>query len=441
MGKLETPSVVLAPVVDLIPNSTNSRTHGKEQIRLIANSIQSFGFTNPILIDNNNKIIAGHGRVEAAKFLGITDVPTIRLENLSQDQIRAYVIADNRLAEKAGWDDSILAAELQYLLTLQPEFDISVTGFAIPEIDILLEAEQSSTDRDDQFDASSQTISTSQFGDQWCLGRHRIVCGNATEEDFYSTLLGTKRAEIVFVDPPYNVKIDGNVSGKGAIKYPDFMMASGEMTDAQFVCFLSQTFGLLARYSQNGSVHFVCMDWRHTESLLTASRKAYDSFLNLCVWVKDAGGQGSFYRSRHELVFVFKNGKRKHRNNIHLGRFGRYRTNIWEYPSVKTASKSSDEGNLLSLHPTVKPVALIADALLDSSKRGDIVLDTFLGSGSTLIAAERVGRTCYAIELDPRYVDVAIRRWQRYTGSHAIHASTNRTFNETGERAAEANGE
>jgi hypothetical protein len=217
-------------------------------------------------------------------------------------------------------------------------------------------------------------------------------------------------------------------------------MASGEMTEAEFAEFLTRALGLLAEYSTPGSLHFLCMDWRHMKELLAASGEAYHALLNVCVWVKDNGGMGSLYRSRHELVFVFRNGKDSHRNYVQLGRFGRNRTDVWEYPGVNTLSRQGEEGNLLALHPTVKPVQLVADAILDCTTRGEVVLDAFLGSGSTLIAAERVGRICHGIEIDPVYVDVAIRRWQRLTGDHALNVATGKTFDvsvETQETAHE----
>jgi DNA modification methylase len=340
------------------------------------------------------------------------------------------VIADNRLAEKAGWDKAILAIELQHLLTIESEFDVTVTGFEIAEIDLLLSPGDERADPDDLLDVEELAEPVTRAGDLWKLGRHQIVCGSAVEQDPYARLLGPKRADVVFIDPPYNVPIAGNVSGKGAIQHREFPMASGEMSEFEFIFFLTSSLRLLARNSAEDSVHFVCMDWRHIGELLTAGREVYDSVLNVCVWVKNNGGMGSFYRSRHELVFVFRNGKGTHRNNVQLGRYGRNRTNVWEYPSINTASKSSEEGNLLVLHPTVKPVALVADALLDCSARGDLVLDAFLGSGSTLIAAERTGRTCCGIELDPLYVDTAIRRWQRHTGDHAVHAESGKRFDE-----------
>jgi DNA modification methylase len=246
----------------------------------------------------------------------------------------------------------------------------------------------------------------------------------------YRNLMGNKRAAMVFTDPPFNVRIDGHATGNGAIRHREFAMASGEMSEAEFVAFLNNSLRWMTDFSANNSVHFICIDWRHVGELLAAGKQNYDEFLNLCVWVKDNGGMGSFYCSQHELVFVFRKGKGPHRNNIQLGVFGRNRTNVWQYPGIHTLSKQSGEGNLLELHPTVKPVAMVADAILDCSARGDLVLDPFLGSGTTLVAAERVGRICYGIEIDPIYVDVAIRRWQKFTGEAAVHATTGKRFNE-----------
>jgi DNA modification methylase len=423
-------AVKYQPVGSLVKFSGNARSHSKHQIRQIAASIKAFGFTNPVLIDSSSTIIAGHGRVEAAELLGMVEVPTIRLENLTKDQIRAYVIADNRIAEKAGWDKSILAIELQHLLTIDSDLDVTVTGFEIPEIDLVLSQAVAEPDPDDRFEIDLTNRAVTEPSDVWRLGKHRILCGSSLDEASYRTLLGARRANVVFVDPPYNVAIDGHVSGNGSVHHREFAMAAGEMNEAEFMIFLTTSLRLLARYSTADSVHFICMDWRHIGELLAAGKQIYDALLNLCVWVKNNGGMGSFYRSRHELVFVFRNGKGHHRNNIQLGEYGRNRTNVWEYAGINTMYRQGDEGNLLSLHPTIKPVALVADAMLDCSARGDIVLDSFLGSGSTLIAAERVGRICYGIEIDPAYVDVAVRRWQRHTGDHAIRASTGKRFDD-----------
>jgi len=411
-------------------NPNNARTHSKTQIRQIAASIEAFGFSNPVLIDSRNMIIAGHGRLAAAKLLGMDRVPTIQIEGLSEEQIRAYVIADNRLAEKAGWDKTILSIELQHLLTIDGQLDVTITGFEIPEIDLIISEARQQPDQDDALDSASLGPTVTQPGDLWLLGKHRVLCANSLEETSFTALMATRRAHVAFIDPPYNVRIDGHVCGNGSIHHREFPMASGEMNEFEFAAFLTTSLRLLSRYSTNGSAHFVCMDWRHADQLLAAGKQNYNSLLNICVWVKKNAGMGSFYRSQHELVFVFRNGTAPHRNNVKLGQYGRNRTNVWDYPGASTFSRNGDEGNLLALHPTVKPVSLVADALLDCSARGDIVLDSFLGSGSTLIAAERVGRVCYGIEIDPLYVDVAIRRWQRHTGDHAIHAATGKHFDE-----------
>ena len=420
-------AVVYQEIQNLIPYPRNARTHSKRQIRQIAGSIDAFGFTNPVLVDRSGTIVAGHGRVEASKLLGMNKVPTICLENLNEDQIRAYILADNKLAEKAGWDNAILAIELQHLTSIDLGFDVSLTGFEIPEIDLILQENKAEEQDEEPVEISTEPALTKP-GDVWLLGNHRLICGDALDESVYSALMNGETADLVFTDPPYNVKIDGNVCGKGSIRHREFAMASGEMTEAEFVGFLSRALGLLERYSKPGSVHFVCMDWRHTGEILTAGKQTYDTLLDLCVWAKDNGGMGSLYRSQHELVFVFRKGLESHRNNIQLGKFGRNRTNVWRYPGVNTLSRSGDEGNLLALHPTVKPVAMIADAILDCSAPGDIVLDNFCGAGSTIIAAERVGRTCYAIEIDPVYVDTAVKRWERRTGKLAIRAASRQLF-------------
>ena len=419
-GPLGELSIKYQPVTALKPNPHNSRTHSKRQIRQLADSIKEFGFTNPILIDSQNMIVAGHGRCQAAKLLRIDRVPTIRLEDLTQDEIRAYIIADNRLAEKAGWDTSTLAIELQHLVTLD-SFDISLTGFEVPEIDLIIEGSHELKSAPNEVIDLDGGPAVTRKGDLWILGKHRVICGSSLEEPTFTKLMGRRRVDVVFTDPPYNVSIDGNVCGKGSIHHREFAMASGEMNQAEFVTFLTASLSSLSRFSRPGSIHFICMDWRHMPELLQAGERCYGELLNLCVWVKNNGGMGSFYRSRHEMVFVFKNGKGAHRNNVQLGKYGRNRTNVWEYPGVNTLSNNPEEGKLLALHPTVKPVALVADALLDCSARGDLVLDSFLGSGTTLLAAERVGRRCYGIEIDPLYVDVSIRRWQRCTGERAMH--------------------
>ncbi|HEX5126349.1 MAG TPA: DNA methyltransferase, partial [Rhodocyclaceae bacterium] len=389
----------------LISDPRNPRVHSPRQIKQIARSIQAFGFNVPILIDSQNKILCGHGRVLAAQQLGYTEVPTICLTHLTSAQARAFAIADNRLTENATWDDILLGEIFAELSTLELDFSLEDTGFTMGEIDLRIEglASSSEHDRADTADAlidETDLPSVCQPGDVWQLGPHRIFCGNALEEASYQSLMQTSQAHLVFIDPPFNVPIQGHVSGHGKTRHREFAMASGEMSTEAFTQFLQQSFILLAAHSHAGSIHFVCMDWRHLSETLAAGHAVYDEFKNICVWVKDKGGMGSLYRSQHEMVLVFKHGTHPHRNNIELGRHGRYRTNVWNYPGANTLSRQGTEGDLLALHPTVKPVALIGDAILDCSARGEIVLDTFLGSGSTVLAAHRVGRLCYGMEID-----------------------------------------
>ncbi len=426
---LEQLFIVYQPIDQLKPNPHNARIHPKRQLRQIRESIREFGFTNPIIVDAENRIIAGHGRLAAAKLLGITTVPTIRLDGMTKEQIRAYIIADNKLSENAGWDKEILAVEFRELLALDC-FDIAVTGFETTEIDLIMEEAKAAPEKEATPEPDFDQEPVTKPGDVWLLRKHRIICGNSLHQATHRNLMGGRRAAMVFTDPPYNVRIDGHVTGNGAIRHPEFAMASGEMSEAEFVSFLITSLKLLCDFSANNSVHYICMDFRHLSELLAAGRQNYDEFLNMCVWVKNQGGMGSFYRSQHELVLVFRKGKGPHRNNVQLGQFGRNRTNVWQYPGIQTLSKQSEEGNLLAFHPTVKPIAMVADAILDCTARGEIVLDAFLGSGTTLLAAERVGRVCCGIEIDPIYIDVAIRRWQNYTGDAAIHESTGKRFDE-----------
>ena len=407
----------------------NPRTHTRRQIRQIAESIKKFGFVSPVLIDGSDGIIGGHGRVEAAKLVGMSDIPTVCVDHLTPDEIRAYVIADNRLAELAGWDRQLLALELQDL-SVQPNFDVTITGFETAEVDILIgELGGEGTDEADEVPEIDRTKpAVSRPGDLWRVGEHSLLCGDALDRECYARLLGAAKAQLVFTDPPYNVAIAGNVSGLGKFKHGEFAMASGEMSQREFTRFLLTSFAHLCASSADGSVHFVCMDWRHMREVLDAAEDTYEELKNLCVWAKTNSGMGSFYRSQHELVFVFKNGTAPHVNNVELGRFGRNRSNIWRYPGVNAFGKERDAA--LGMHPTVKPLALVADAIMDCSKRGAVVLDPFAGSGTTLIAAERTGRRGYGIELDPHYVDAILRRFDALYGLKAAHGQSNRRFAE-----------
>ncbi len=419
-------SVVVRLVTDLKPRARNPRMHSKKQIRQIADSIREFGFVNPVLVDAMDRIIAGHGRVDAAKLLGMTEVPTVCVDHLSEEQIRAYVIADNKLAENAGWDRSLLRIEL---LEIEANFEVSIPllGFETAEVDaICAEGAEGRTGDDEVPPVDVTRPAVSRPGDLWRIGRHFVLCGDALRPESWERLLNGERAQMVFTDPPYNVKIDGHVSGLGKARHEEFAMASGEMDEAEFTRFLATVFGNLAAHSVDGSIHYICMDWRHSREVQDAARGPYSELKNICVWTKTNGGMGSFYRSQHEFVFVYKNGTATHINNVELGKYGRYRTNVWNYAGVNTFGR--DREKELAMHPTVKPVAMVADAILDASERNAIVLDAFGGSGTTLVAAERTGRRGYALEISPHYVDTIVKRVSEAVGQEAILAGTNQTF-------------
>ena len=372
----------------LHPNPRNTRTHSPKQIKQIVESISLFGFLGVVLAVRNGQIISGHGRWLAAKTLGLETVPVRYVDNLTPGQVRAFMIADNRIAENAGWDKRLLAEE--FIELQEAEITLDVTGFSVSERDAIIEAveDASPTRRVRKEDAAvePQERVVTRPGDQWRLGRHRLLCGSALEAASYRTLMDDARARMIFTDPPYNVPNEGFTGGLGKIKHPDFQMAAGEMGEEEFTDFLTTSLSHMREWSQDGAIQFVCMDWRHLTELLAAGKRADLEYKQLIVWMKSNGGMGTFYRSRHELIAAFKVGSVPHVNTFGLGDTGRYRTNVWEYAGVNTFRKGRmDE---LASHPTVKPVALVRDAILDVSERGDRVLDPFAGSGTTLIAAE-----------------------------------------------------
>lgn len=410
------------------PNPRNPRKHSKKQINQLANSMNLFGCVVPMLINQHNVIISGHGRLLAAKQLGFQEVPVVRLEHLSEEQATALMIADNKLTENSTWDELLLAEHFLDLSTVDLDFSLEVTGFEMGKIDFFIQGLSNFDDEDEDFTKVIDNLPViSQPGYLWQLGDHRIFCGNALEQEVYKALLGEEIVDMIITDPPYNVRIKGHASNRDTA-HAEFAMASGEMDKEAFITFLKTVFRLLTQHSRDGSIHYVFMDWRHVKEILAAGTDVYAEVKNLCVWAKENGGMGSLYRSGHELVFVFKHGKAPHVNNVDLGKHGRYRTNVWRYPGETSMRKGRQER--LAMHPTVKPLAMIADAILDCSNRNDLILDPFGGSGTTLLAAEKTGRRARLIELEPRYVDVTIRRWQRLTGKRAVHAESGKTFDE-----------
>ena len=426
-------SVSLRSVDELKPNPKSARTHPKRKIKDLAKAIRAVGFIGVIVVDELGMILAGHARHAAAKLLGMKTVPTICVTGLSDELMRAFVIADNKFSERAGWNREMLAAELEELSILLPalDLDISLTGFELGEIDVLLaDVGEEKPEPEDRLPPTAGPA-VSRRGDLWILGEHRLLCGDAREAADHARLMQGELAVMAFTDPPYNVRIGGHVQGRGRVKHDEFAFASGEMSTQEFEAFLAACLQAAAAVSRDGAVHFVCMDWRHIDLLMTVGRKIYGAMLNLVVWNKTNPGQGSFYRSQHELIGVFRAGAAPHQNNVELGKHGRNRSNVWTYAGVN--SFGADRDDALAMHPTVKPVALVADAMRDCSSKGDIVLDPFLGSGTTLMAAAKVGRRCFGLEYEPAFVDVAVRRWQAYTKVDAILNGEGRTFDEIAE--------
>ena len=426
------------PIDSLTQAKRKARTHSRKQIRQIADSIKRFGFTNPVLVDGDGGIVAGHGRVAAAKLLGLATVPVVSLSSLSAKERKAYALADNKLALNAGWDQDLLALEFRELI--DAGFDLELTGFSLAEVDFTLE--QATQSRTDTPDAAADRIpalapvAVSRPGDLWQLGRHRLLCGDAREPTHFEVLMAGDAAGLVFTDPPYNVPIDGHVSGLGRVRHREFAMGVGEMAEAAFVAFLAMALRNMAAQCRDGAILYVCMDWRHLAELSAAGRQCGLELKNLCVWNKTNGGMGTFYRSKHELVFVFKHGEAPHVNSFGLGDTGRYRTNVWDYPGISSIgpSRATD----LAMHPTVKPVALVADAIRDCSRRGDIILDPFAGSGTTVIAAQMTGRVARVIEYDPFYCDTILRRFEQFSGQPATLIGSGESFELVSESRAAA---
>ncbi|MCT2539961.1 site-specific DNA-methyltransferase [Sedimentimonas flavescens] len=421
------------PITALKPYERNARTHNDKQVDLIARSIREFGFNNPILIDGAQNIVAGHGRFEAAKRLGLATVPTVLLEHLTEAQVRAYRIADNRIAELSEWDPEILRVEIVDLSDLELagdlDFDVTLTGFDTAQIDVLIDgpaASAAAAPAETVEEPGPDAIAVARPGEMWHLGRHRILCGDALAEGSYAALMAGEAARMIFTDPPYNVPINGHVRTGETGSHREFAMGVGEMSESQFRDFLRVAIRQSAAKLMDGGISMICMDWRHVADLIEAGKAEGLTLINLCVWNKTNGGMGSLYRSKHEMICIFKKGAAPHVNNVELGRHGRYRTNVWDYAGVNTFRRGR-AADLVD-HPTVKPTALVADAIRDVSHKGEIVLDPFSGSGATLLAAEKSGRTARVIELDPLYVDVAIRRWQALTGQEAVLAETGEGF-------------
>jgi DNA modification methylase len=417
------------PIGEVKAYSRTLRKHSEKHVAACMGSLRAFGFLAPIVVDQNNVVVDGHALLLAAQSLGFVEVPVVRIGHLSPGLVQSCRIALNKLSEGAVWDPKALQLELTEIAPTLISHDIEVEalGFSIAEFDLM-----TVPDREEGREEADQlvpaTVAISRPGDLWVLGDHRLLCGDALNPEDFGQLMADEKARMSFCDPPYNLKVDGVISGLGKVKHREFAMASGEMSRNEFIDFLTRYMGNCAAYSLDGSVHFACMDWRHIVELVTAGEAAFNKFLNLVVWNKTNAGMGTMYRSQHELIGVFKAGTAAHKNNFGLGETGRHRSNVWTVAGANSFGKGRDED--LAVHPTVKPTSMVMEAILDVSERGEIVLDCFCGSGTTILASEKTGRRGRAIELDPRYVDVAIRRWQTLTGQSAVLASEGSAFDQ-----------
>lgn len=418
------PFTVEVVATDRLSLLDDLRVYSSSERRNLRRIGRRFGLQHqPLVIDDKNRVVIGEQALIAAQECQIAEMPVIRLASLGELEAKALMVAYQRLGE-IGKTDHAKLAEIVLRCEVELAFDVEDFGYEVAQLDVIIGAGVEEVEEEPPV---LQQQPVTELGDRWVMGNHSIVCGDALVGRTYDELLGGGKAQAVFADPPYGCQIDGFVAGRG--RHREFVMGSGDMSADELSRFYVKFNKEMAAHLATGAAIYEAIDFRSLDLLLRAASDVYGPLVNLAVWVKDRPGQGSFLRSQHELVLIFKN-KGKMRNNVLLGKHGRNRSNVWSYPSAMTASKGSDEGNILSAHPTPKPTRLIADALLDTTKRGDIVLDPFSGSGSTLIACEKIGRRARLIELDPLYVDLAIRRWQAWGGGKAVHAVTGEGFDE-----------
>lgn len=396
----------------------------ERQHRQLMASIAKFGFITAIVV-KGREVVVGEARLRAALELGVERVPAVDVGHLNAAEVRQFRIADNRLAELREWDPIALRAEFDEIIVLEPDLNIEAMGYEIPEFDIALQSPADAIDPDDGPVPVSETT-FSRPGDVWEIDGHAIMCGDARSRTDWRAILGGKSPAVIIADPPWNCPVKSHMGGKGAIQHPEFVMASGEMSDAEFLGFQRDWLACACEYSVPGGLLYVASDWRALHATTEAAHSCDLEQINLCVWRKTPG-MGSMYRSAHELFLVLRKSGAQHQNNIRLGAYGRFRSNCWDYPG---ASSFGIGREALAIHPTAKPVALLRDIFLDCTRRGDVVVDPFSGSGSTLIAAQRTGRAARVIELDPRYVDAAVRRYEQVFGRAPRLRSSGLTFKE-----------
>jgi DNA modification methylase len=406
----------------LDPEST--RTFSREDLKAAKRILKRFDVRTPVVADGDNRVLIGEIVLVAAGELGIDYLPVIRLVHLGRLECQAISVAYARLGELGSFDQPKLKELMLRFDVELPSFELEDLGFQTPMIDVTMATEEEEAEEPLP---ELEQVAISRLGDLWELGPHRVLNGDARLPESYATLL-PRKVQAVFTDPPFGCAVDGFVSTKG--KHREFAGDSSGMTPDETRALFDDWHRAMVPHIAAGAAVLEVIDWRSQFLLQQVTTKHFGPLVNLAVWVKDRAGQGSFLRSQHELVLIHKAKGGRFRNNVQLGRFGRNRSNVWSYPSAVTAGKGSDEGNILDHHPTPKPVRLVADALLDTTRRGDAVLDPFLGSGTTLIAAEKVGRVCFGLELDPLYVDLIIRRFQAWSGINVTHAITGELFDE-----------
>lgn len=422
------PVYEIVPIESLKQAKRNVRLHPDGQLEALTESLRQFGLITPIVVDADSRIVAGHGRWEAAKRLGITSVPILRAQHLSVQQLQLYAIADNRIAEQAEWDRELLAVEFRELELALPDISLSVSGFQLPEIDLMTSSLQQTSwsDLDETPESVPQRAPVTKIGDAWVFDdNHVLLCGNSTDPEAVTGLMAGERAAAVATDPPYNLKAR-EYSGKGRNRHGDFRQAAGELSRPEFTGFLTSGFAAVLPHLTTGALIYAFMDWKHVRELLGAADENALELLNICIWDKGKGGMGAFYRSAHEMVFVFRHGDARHNNRVQLGRYGRDRTNLWRYEGFNSFSRGRDRA--LAMHGTVKPVQMICDLLLDCTEKNDIVIDGFAGSGTSLIAAQKLGRRARVIELDPVYCDTIIERYRTAFESEPVHRDLGLTF-------------
>lgn len=413
---------------EIFPAKTQSREHPAKQEAALRGSITTFGPNGGIYVDRDGVIVGGHAVFKAMQDLGYHLFPVIRLSHLAGEMAELYGIGANKIAEMASSNEAVLKAQLLKLKPAILKLQIEPEAFGISTAKFDDVTSPPSPDEVADQPVEMPTSPVTEIGDCWVLGDHRLLCGDALIADSYQQLMQSELARMAFIDAPYGVPIFGHVSGLGKVKHREFVMGAGEMSRQQFAVFIGTYLKLLQNVLMNGAIGYHCMDFRSIAVLINAGEELYGPIKQLIVWNKTNAGMGSFYRSKHELIAVFKNGDAPHVNNFGLGETGRYRASVWDYAGANVFGKNRDAD--LQDHPTVKPTAMVMDAIKDVSKPGEIVIDCFGGSGTTLLAAEKTSRKARLMELDPIYVDVAIKRWQALTGKKAVLEADGLTFDE-----------